>query len=110
MYHVSCDQYPVIGWLISGSLELNRRIHRNLLFASGQGRITVYYYMETFILECDTNGDHNPNEYFFFKLTEKEDIYKMLDRMLSRLGVEDSQQTHSLTENTLSFVSTDFSV
>lgn len=76
---------------------------------TGKGRITVYYHMERFILECDTNGDHNPNEYFFFKSTEKEDIYKMLDQMLSRLGVENPEKTHVLTENTLNFISMDFS-
>lgn len=65
--------------------------------------------MERYILECDTDGDHNPNEYYLFKETEKEEIYKMLDQMLSRLGVENPEQTHTLTEDTLRFVSTDFS-
>lgn len=108
MYHVSCEQNPVVGWLINNSLDSNRRIHRASLLVTGNGRITVYYHMERFILECDTNGDHNPNEYFFFKVIEKDEIYKMLDQMLSRLGVQNPENTHSLTENTLRFVSSDF--
>ncbi|WP_371362473.1 hypothetical protein SRRS_36090 [Sporomusa rhizae] len=109
MHHVSCDQYPAVGWLIKEALDINRIIHRSYLLTSDQGRINVYYHMETFILECDTNGDHNPNEYFFFKQAEKEEIYKMLEQLLRRLEVENPQQIISLTEDTLRFVSTDFS-
>ncbi len=109
MYHISCDENPVVGWLINNSLDLNRKIHRASLIALSKGHITVYYHMERFILECDTVGDHNPNEYFFFKSTEKEEIHKMLDQMLKRLGVENPEKTHLLTESTLDFVSTDFS-
>lgn len=110
MYHLSCDENPVVGWLINNSLRLNQRIHRTSLFTSTKGIINVYYHMDRFILECDTNGDHNPNEYFFFQLTEKDEIYKNLDQMLSRLGVENSDETHSLTELALQFVTTEFSL
>jgi len=73
-------------------------------------REDVYYHMERLIIECDTNGDFNPNEYFIFQLTDRDDIYKTLDQMLSRLGVENPEKTRSLTERALRFVSTDFSL
>jgi len=52
------------------------------------GRINAYYHMQRLILERDTNGDFTPNEYLIFELTERDDIHKMLDQMLSRLGVK----------------------
>lgn len=109
MYHVSCEENPVVGWLINNSLTVNQKIHRTSLLDSSKGHITVYYHMERFILECDTIGDHNPNEYFFFTAHERNEIYEMLTQMLKRLGVDNQEKTQLLTDNALRFVSDDFS-
>ena len=61
----------MIGWLINHSLEANRHIHRTTLVKTNAGRINAYYHMQTFILECDNDDDHNQNEYYFSLLLPK---------------------------------------
>ena len=108
MQHIVTEKYPVIGWLINNALDSNRRIHRATLVHLPTGSINVYYHMGTFILECDTDGDHNPNEYFFFADVEKTEIHNMLEQMLNRLGVENLQKISELVDHTLQFISNDF--
>lgn len=108
MQHISCEKYPVIGWLINQSFEANRHIHRTTLVKTNVGRINAYYHMQTFILECDTDGDLNPNEYYFFAVAEKETLRAVMEQMMDRLGMKHSDKTDELVEHTLQFISSDF--
>ena len=108
MQHISCEKYPVIGWLINNSLDANRHIHRTTLVKTSAGRINVYYHMQTFILECDTDDDNNPNEYYFFAVAEKDTLHAMIEQMTDRLGMKHSDKTDELVEHSLRFISSDF--
>jgi hypothetical protein len=104
MQHVSCTEFVVIGQLLHKELEDNKKIHRNILAATIKGRITIYWYNETFILECDTDGDHNPNDYYFFKTAEEQAIFETLSKLGELIGTTDQKQIKSLVEGTLSFL------
>ncbi|MCX7781915.1 MAG: hypothetical protein N2491_13615 [Negativicutes bacterium] len=110
MQHVPCEKYTVIGALLSQALEYNQKIHRSILTANEKGRITVYFYQDTYILECDTNGDHLPNDYYFFKSAEEQDIYNVLKSMSEFIGSLSAEEIQNLTAQTMQFLKNDFSI
>lgn len=107
MQQIDCNQYPIIGQLISQAIRFDKKIHRSVLMSNENGRISIYYSDETFILECDTNGDHNPNSYYFFKDIEHNDIYNILSNMSVTLGEQYSEtEIKNLTDQTINFFKT----
>lgn len=106
MQKIECIQYPLLGKLISQALKSDLKIHRNILMANHKGRITIYYSDGNFILECDTDGDHNPNEYYFFDEIERDEAYKILGTMASILGTQQIDQIKSMTDQVMNFFKT----
>lgn len=108
MQSIVCDRYPVVGWLLNNALDTNKWIHRTTLLVSAKGRINVYYHMNTFILECDTDGDHNANEYYFFAAAERQAIHDMIGQMILRLDLVNQANIHEMVDLALQFISTDY--
>lgn len=104
MQHVSCTDYVVIGQLLHKELQDNQKIHRSILAGNEQGKIVIYYYKDTFILECDTNGDNEPNDYYFFKSVEEEVLYKILSTMGNLIGTTDERHIRDMVSSTLRFL------
>ncbi|VBB06388.1 Hypothetical protein LUCI_1619 [Lucifera butyrica] len=104
MQHVPCTDYVVIGQLLHKELEDNQKIHRSVIAANQRGRINIYFYNGTFILECDTNGDHNPNDYYFFTRSEEKEVFDTLAQMGSLIGTNDPEKIKEFMKNTLQFL------
>lgn len=95
MQHVDCTGYPVVGWLIHASLDKLQTISRTTLAATAHGSINLYFHQGTYILECDTNGDHNPNDYYLFGDGERGEIMAAIRTMGKIVGLAQdiSEQT-----------------
>lgn len=104
MQHVPCTKYVVIGSLLSKELQDNQKIRRGILIMNSRGRVTVYHMKDTFILECDTTGDHNPNDYYFFKDAEEAEIYKVLASLGDLIGEADNIVIEKATKSALEFI------
>lgn len=104
MQRVSCNEYVVIGQLLHKELQDNQKIHRSILTATTQGKIVIYFYNNTFILECDTNGDNNPNEYYFFKDAEEDALFQTLSELGSLIGTTDEAKIEELVCSTVKFL------
>ncbi len=86
MQHIPCTEYPVIGQLLSKALTDNQKIHRTTVLVTKKGRLNVYYLNGTFFLEADTDGDHNPNDYYFFKEAEDTQIKALIAKLSEFIG------------------------
>lgn len=107
MQQIDCTRYPLIGKLISQAVRYDKKIHRSILMSNENGRITIYYSDETCILECDTNGDHIPNSYYFFSDVEHKDINHILTKMSIVLGEQyTDHQIRTLADQTMIFLKT----
>lgn len=104
MQHVPCTNYVIIGSLLSKELQDNQKIHRSILLINHKGKITVYHAKDTFILECDTTGDHNPNDYYFFKDAEEDEIYKVLASLAALIGESDMEEIQKAAKLALEFI------
>lgn len=108
MQQVICTEYPVIGSLISEALRANKKIHRSELMVNAKGSINFYLVQDTFILECDTDANHAPNEYYFFREIEQEEVNKILQGMSSVLGEQSLDKIKAMTEQTMKYLQMKF--
>jgi len=104
MRHVDCTEYPLIGWLLSRALATEKKIHRTTLVANAHGRINMYFHEGVYILECDTNGDHNPNDYYFFRNIEEGKARQVVRGMCELLGECDAEEIEKITSSALAFL------
>ena len=105
MQRIPCTDYPVIGQLISKALTDDQKIHRTTVLASKKGRLNVYYLNGTFLLEADTDGDHNPNDYYFFKEAEDDQIKALVAKLSEFIsGPTDVTALEQTVNHTLTFL------
>ena len=104
MQKIDCNQYPLIGKLLSKALEDDKKIHRSPLFVGPKGRVTIYYEDGQFILECDTTGDHLPNEYYFFQDIERNEAYQLISAMAKNLGEKRHFEFERMTDDAMNFL------
>jgi hypothetical protein len=102
--HIDCTEYPVVGWLIGRTLQLESRIHRTTLVTTKQGRINIYFHQDTFILECDTNGDHNANDYYFFRDIERSQMAAIITSMGKMIGSSDQTDLDKIAQHAMDYV------
>jgi len=105
MQRVPCTEYPVVGQLISKALVDNQKIHRATVLISKKGRLNVYYLNGTFLLEADTDGDHNPNDYYFFKEVEDDQIRTIIAKLSEFIGgPTENSSLDQIVNHTLAFL------